>query len=181
MAKVSGPLMSMNASGAFAGTLVFANRKGQNVVRNLVIPANPMSTDQVTARNIVRVCGAAQKFANVSTLKGDSRASTDKALLIAAAPNGQTWNSTLVKGMTGAQALVYDAATTLWGTLAADHAAWEAAAGGLTPVFPEVAQYLANNVADTPMTAGEAFFHYQYGLYSLGIAAIPTGVPPTYA
>lgn len=41
MAKVKGPLMSMEASGAYGGTLVFGQRKGSSVVRQLVTPANP--------------------------------------------------------------------------------------------------------------------------------------------
>jgi hypothetical protein len=181
MAKVSMPLMSGQASGSFGNALVFGYRKGVNVVRSLVIPANPKSADQAIARNIVRVCGAAQKFANACLDMGAGRTSTDKALLIAAAPAGQTWNSFLVFCMTGALAISYDAATTLWGTLSANHAAWESAATGLTPAFPEVAQYGALDAPGTNVTPGLAFFHYQYGLYIAGLAAVPGAVPPTYA
>lgn len=51
MAKVSGPLMSMDASGKFGGTIVFSKWKGRNVVRQLVVPANPNSAGQEAARN----------------------------------------------------------------------------------------------------------------------------------
>ena len=51
MAKVSGPLMSMDASGKFGGALVFSKWKGRNVVRQLVIPGNPNSAGQEAARN----------------------------------------------------------------------------------------------------------------------------------
>jgi hypothetical protein len=181
MAKVSMPLMSGQASGSFGKALVFGYRKGSNVVRSLVTPANPMSIGQVTARNIVRVTGAAQKFANACLDVGAGRSVTDKAALIAATPAGQTWNSFLVQSMTGPQALDYEAATTLWGTLSANHAAWESASTGLTPPFSAVAQYGAKNVGATAMTPGEVFFHYTYGLYKAGISDVPGAVPPVYA
>lgn len=181
MAKVSGPLMSMEASGKFSGALVFMRRKGANVVRKLVTPANPMSANQEIARNIVRACGAAQHFANLCVTMGAGRSTTDKAALIALAPANQTWNSYLVFCMTGVDALNYEAATTLWGTLAANHAAWEAAAEGLTPAFPSVAQKAAGGAGATALTPGLVFFHYTYGLYIAGISAVPGAVPPVYA
>ena len=181
MAKVSGPLMSMGASGSFGGALVFGLRKGANIVRQLVTPANPKSADQATARNIVRVCGAAQRFANLCVDLGASRLVTDKAALIAAAPSSQTWNSYLVFCMTGISALTYDAAGTLWASLSANHAAWETAATGLTPAFAAVAQKGALDASATAITPGEVFFRYTYGLYIAGISAVPGAVPPTYA
>jgi hypothetical protein len=181
MAKVSGPLMSMGASGSFGGALVFGLRKGQNVVRQLVTPANPKSADQAAARNIVRVTGAAQRFANLCVDMGAGRLVTDKAALIAATPSGQTWNSYLVFCMTGVNAATYAAAVALWGTLAANHAAWETAAAGLTPAFPDVAQKGALDAAAPAITHGEVFFLYTYGLYIAGISAVPGAVPPVYA
>jgi len=50
MVKVSGPMMSLDASGKLAGTLVFAKWKGRNYVRSLVKPANPKSGGQVGVR-----------------------------------------------------------------------------------------------------------------------------------
>ena len=182
MAKVTGPLMSMSASGKFGGAMVFASRLGQNVARNLVTPANPMTIGQVTARNIVRVCGAAQKFARLSVLHGAGRLVTDKVAITAITPQGQTWNGHLVKLMTGTGAVNYTAATAIWTALAAgEKAAWDSAAAGLTPAILAVAQKGAGNVPATAMTAGQAFLHYQYGLFVGSIAAIPAATPPTYA
>lgn len=182
MAKVQGPLMSMQASGKFASALVFANRLGTNVVRELVTPSNPMSAGQETARNIVRVCGAAQAFVNATTLKGDGRLVTDKALLAANTPPGQTWNSYLVKLMTGVGATVYTAATAAYAALlAGEKTAWNDAAAALTPAILAVAQKAAGGVPATAMTAGEVWFHYQYGLYAGGYRTIPAGTPPVYA
>lgn len=182
MAKVQGPLMSMQASGKFAGALVFMYRKGANVVRNLVTPANPKSAGQAVSRNIVRACGAAQRFANLCVLHGAGRAATDKAALIAVTPAGQTWNSYLVFLMTGAQGLTYIAAEVVWDALTApQRTAWDDAAATLVPAFAAVVQYGANDAAETPLTSGQVFFHYTYGLYIGGISAVPGAVPPVYA
>lgn len=50
MSKVSAPLLSLNASGKFADTLVATRWKGQAVLRKYSIPANPNTTDQQTQR-----------------------------------------------------------------------------------------------------------------------------------
>jgi hypothetical protein len=182
MAKVSGPLMSMDARGKFGGTIVFSGWKGRPTVRQLVTPSNPQSANQQIARNIVRVGGAAQHFANLSTDQGAGRLITDKAALQAAAPSGQAWNGTLVKAMTGAGQVNYDAAVVAYTALTGgEKTTWDNAAAGLAPAFPAVNQVGAGGVPATPMVAGKAFFIYQYGLYILGIAAAPGAVPPVYA
>ena len=181
MAKVTGPLMSMSASGKFAGSLVFADRLGTNVVRELVTPANPKSADQATARNIVRATGAAQSFANASLELGDGRLITDKAQLQLDTPAGQTWNSYLVKLMTGVATVNYLAAAAIWTALTGgEKTAWDVAAAALTPAILSVAQKGALDAPMTALTPGQVFLHYQYGLFAGGIAAIPSAVPPVY-
>lgn len=182
MAKVSGALFSIDASGTYAGKLVFAKWKGRQYVRNHVIPSNPMTIGQVTSRNRVRVTGAAQRFINLTTLKGDGRASTDQVLLTAAAPSGQAWNGYLSKEMIGSAGVTYTAAEAAYAALVGgEKTAWNNAAAALTPAIPAVAQKGALNVAATAKTAGEVHFIMQYGLYTAGIASIPTATPPTYA
>jgi len=183
MAKVTGPLFSVSASGAFGKALVFGSWKGRNTVRQLVTPANPMTQAQQDSRNAVRVVGNAQHWANLATVKGDSRTLTDKELLIAAAPAGEAWNGFLSKSMIGAGALSYAAAVAAWGaTSGGNKTTWNSAAAALTPAFPATYQADALGVAGTPLTAGEGWYIYQYGLYLAGIAAAPVaGTPPTYA
>jgi hypothetical protein len=183
MAIVTGPLMSMEASGQFGKTLVFGNRLGKNVVRKLVVPSNPRSADQTTARNIQRVAAAGQHWANSTALVLDGESSTDKVLIAALTPSGQRWNSYLVFATIGAGQINYDAAFAIWDALAAgEQTAWDNAAAALTPAFPAVAQKVAVTNADgTPITGGQAFFHYMYALYVLGITTVPTATPPTYA
>jgi hypothetical protein len=182
MAKVSGPLMSMEASGAYGSTLVFGKRKGSNVVRQLVTPSNPQSQGQEDARNIVRVGGTLQKFVSATTLKRSGETDTDKLRLAAKAPSNQTWNSYLVQLVSGKGGLTFSAARTAYAALTAPQkTAWETAAAALTPVIGSSYQTTAGGGASTPLTGGEAWFVYNYGLATVGLASQPTGTPPTYA
>jgi len=50
MARVSGPLMSFDASGKVADSVVFSKWKGRNYVRQWFKPANPKTAAQVQQR-----------------------------------------------------------------------------------------------------------------------------------
>jgi hypothetical protein len=50
MARVVGPLMSIDASGSIAHTMVFSKWKGRNYVRERIIPFNPKKEKQVNVR-----------------------------------------------------------------------------------------------------------------------------------
>lgn len=50
MARTSGPLMSMDASGTVGETVVFSKWKGRNYVRKYVVPHNPKSELQTGVR-----------------------------------------------------------------------------------------------------------------------------------
>jgi len=70
MAKVTGPMMSLDASGSVAGTLVFSKWKGRNYVRQLVVPANPQSDRQRSFRG--SMAGLVSSYqANTVTLKSN--------------------------------------------------------------------------------------------------------------
>lgn len=182
MAKVTGPLMSMDARGSMGGVLTFTNWKGRPVVRQLVTPANPKSANQETARNAIKVLGAGQHFAQLTALKRAGETLTDKQEMQALAPAGQAWNGFLVKSAIGAGQVTYDAASAAYALLTAPQkTAWVDAAVALVPAIPEVAQTAAGGVPAANMTAGEVFFHYSYGLYAAGAATIPGAVPPVYA
>jgi len=62
MAKVTGALMSLTASGTIAQTLTYAAWKGVNYVRTRVIPANPRSTAQQSTRNVFKFVNDLYKF-----------------------------------------------------------------------------------------------------------------------
>jgi len=53
MAKLSGPLFSLTASGAIAKTLVYFGWKGLKVARQYVVPSNPKTAAQTTQRGFL--------------------------------------------------------------------------------------------------------------------------------
>jgi hypothetical protein len=50
LAKVTGPLLSVDASGKIADTIVFSRWRGKKYVRQWVVPANPNTAAQQTQR-----------------------------------------------------------------------------------------------------------------------------------
>ena len=54
MVKLSGPAMSLDASGKLGKSLVFSKWKGRNYARSLVTPANPKSAGQIGVRAMFR-------------------------------------------------------------------------------------------------------------------------------
>lgn len=50
MARVKGPLFSLEASGSIAKTVVYSQWKGRNYVREHTIPYNPQTAPQVNVR-----------------------------------------------------------------------------------------------------------------------------------
>ena len=108
MAKVTGPLMSMEASGTYGDTLTFRKRKGVNVVGIRSNPSNPKTTDQMHARAI---------FASVAnTTKKVDKTETVYEFLRYSAPAGQTWNSYLGSLLIGASAAQFEGAKTAYNT-----------------------------------------------------------------
>ena len=54
MAKVTGPLLSLDASGSVASTLTFSRWKGRNYVRQRVIPTYTNTATQKAVRDLMR-------------------------------------------------------------------------------------------------------------------------------
>ena len=184
MAKVQGPLMSMQASGTYAGTLTFGTWKGRQVVRQRVDPSNPQSAGQESARNKLRLTAAAQAWANITTTKRSGETLTDKNELISLSPSGQAWNGFLTKSIIGIGDANYTTIKTAYDALSGGNkTAWNTAALALSPPMPTVPQTTAGGGSTTALAAGELFYFYQYGLYFAGAAAAApvAGTPPTYA
>lgn len=100
MAKVTGPLMSLDASGSVGGVTVFAKWKGRNYVRGLVTPKNPESNDQAKVRTILGAVGKVNKvIVNPSTLRTQ---------LLAVTPQDQSVPSYLAKTMIGRDQTDFD-------------------------------------------------------------------------
>jgi len=58
MARVTGPLMSFDASGTIASAAVFSKWRGRNYVRRHAVPNNPRTAAQLAARAIVKFLGS---------------------------------------------------------------------------------------------------------------------------
>lgn len=183
MAKVSGPLFSLEASGSYGGALTFGKWKGRQYCRQLVIPSNPNTADQEAARNRLRVGGAIQKWIKSSTLIETGQTLTDLDRIKGVTPSGYAWNGFLVDNLIGGGGLNYDAGVAAWTALqAAEKTAWSTAAEALTPAYADVYQSAAGGVPGTPMESGEVFFLHRYAMHKMGVlTAAPGATPPTYA
>jgi len=106
MAKVSGPLLSLDARGKVGGAIVFSGWKGLQTVRQLVTPANPRSASQLTTRTKLAVAGKATKVTEYNSSFAD--------FMRTVAPNGQSWASYLQKDLLGAGFTNIDASITAY-------------------------------------------------------------------
>lgn len=61
MAKVTGPLLSLDASGSVASTMTFSRWKGRNYVRQRVIPTYTNTTLQAKVRALISDASIAWK------------------------------------------------------------------------------------------------------------------------
>lgn len=182
MAKVTGPLMSVSATGAFAGSMVFAGWKGRAYVRQLVIPLNPRSAGQENSRNNTRIFGAIQAFFNRTVMIRSTETQTDKDLIKAMTPTGYAWNGYLVGQGIGPNGSTIDASFAVYNALTAgEKAAWNTAAAALVPPITAVAQTEAGGGYIADAAAGEVHFHGQYALAVMGLGDTPGATPPTYA
>lgn len=61
MAKVTGPLLSLDASGSIANTMTFSRWKGRNYVRQRVIPTYSNTALQAAIRDLIKDASIAWK------------------------------------------------------------------------------------------------------------------------
>ena len=181
MARVTGPLMSMEASGTIGKTLTFANWVGRQYVRRWTRPANPQTADQMEQRNAFSVIGVGVSQANKCLQVNSATTMTDEAAFRDKTPSGMRWNGYIQKVLTGSGAAGYKAAKLAWDALGGG-SSWETTAAGLTPPVQSAPQYLEGGATDTAATPGEVLFIMNYGLYLIGArATAPDSTPPTYS
>lgn len=93
MARVTAPLLSLDASGTVGKTATFSKWKGRNYVRLRVTPQNPQSNSQAQVRTILAALGkTVKKIESDSTLYNQ---------IVAVTPNDQSWSSYIMKTITG--------------------------------------------------------------------------------
>jgi hypothetical protein len=181
MAKTTGPLFSLTASGTVGNTITYSNWKGRSYVRRRVIPLNPQTADMAAVRNAMRAVAVATANANVQTLKRTPPATVDKVAIALITPDGLAWNNFLAASMLGTNLDNYLAAQAHWAVHSADQAAWNGAAQALTPAMQPAPQVAAFGVAATPLSDGNVFWVYCWGLFVMGLMVQPTSAQPTYA
>jgi hypothetical protein len=92
MAKVDGPLMSLEARGKIADALVFFPWKGRHAVRQWLKPTQPNTTKQGYVRAAVYAIGKWVKQI-LSVSQGDAANSKVYSLCTVAVPAGTNWNA----------------------------------------------------------------------------------------
>lgn len=181
MARVTGPLMSMEASGTIGKALTFANWVGRQYVRRWTRPSNPQTELQMDQRNAFSVIGVGVSWANKCLKVNSSTTKTDEAAFRDKTPNGMRWNGYIQKVLAGSGAAGYKAAKVVWAGLVS-RSQWETTASGLNPPVQSAPQYLEGGATNTAATPGEVLFIMNYGLYLIGASsAAPTDTPPTYS
>jgi hypothetical protein len=97
MAKTTGPLFSISASGTIANAMVFGKWKGRNTVRRWVVPENPQSTLQGYLRASMKSIG--KWVAKVAAIKaGDATNSVIYKACTATCGDDENWNAYIMKG-----------------------------------------------------------------------------------
>jgi len=101
MAKVDGPLMSLEARGKIADAIVFFPWKGRHAVRQWLKPTNPMKTLQGYVRVALRSIG--KEIAKIQAVaKGNAVDSKLYLANVAKAPAGLNWNAFHAQGLLAA-------------------------------------------------------------------------------
>ena len=155
MAKVTGPLYSMSASGKLADAMVHFKWKGLAVVRQWLKPANPMTEDQGDIRQILGGLGRASKAAKVDSLfRADAK-------VYAGTQN--TWVSRFVK-------YIRDNIMTSAVTFESENTAYEAHTAKSS--FDSAALSLGLSTFDVPYKGTANSFGYGLQLYELARYAI---------
>jgi hypothetical protein len=155
MAKVTGPLMSLDASGTVGKTATFSKWKGQNYVRLRVTPKNIQGDPQAEVRTKLGVIGKMLSYVLYPTAFNTFTFSPFYTAAVANAPAGQSWISYAMKLIIGTGASTFDANHTAYGVLSGGNKTiYETAAAllGLTSFSLSYGAYGA-------IAAGEQLYH----------------------
>lgn len=182
MAKVTGPLMSLEASGTIGNALTFSRWVGRPYVRRYTVPGNPQTLGQETHRNRFSAVGTITTWASRNQQLFGLNTVDDQALIKAKTPADQRWNGYLLRVMTSGNGAQFEAAKADWeGAMLSNQASWETAATTLVPPMPSAAQRGTLGVSTPAATPGFLLFLLHWGFFQMGIqGAKPDATPPTY-
>ena len=97
MAKVDGPLFSLEAKGKIGDALVFFPWKGRHAVRRWLKPTNPRDIDQKLIRQKLAAFGKAIGATTTPSAAGLVNGAAIVSVVKALTPATQIWNAYLVK------------------------------------------------------------------------------------
>jgi hypothetical protein len=161
MAKVHGPLFSMEASGTVGKTITY-DKRGH--VRQRVIPANPRSDLQGNVRQALLGIQKALTFIGMTVI------SAIKTL----APTSYRWNSFLLQKVLGTSSAEYDASVTAFAALTStERGHWNTSAEGIGLTEQSIVY-----ATDPAVSPGLALFAVSRALFALGLnvsAGAPSG------
>lgn len=171
MAKVTGPLMSLDASGTVGGTATFSKWKGRNYVRLRVTPQNPKTDNQATSRTYMGAIG--QALSSVLTRAKDVAHAGSQfwADGVSFAPAGQSWMSYASRTILGTNFGNIAAVVTAYTAVSATPKGYydtHAAALGLTDFS------LSYGSAGTLKAGAQLYGMYKFAIEQLGYVA-PAG------
>jgi hypothetical protein len=182
MAKLTGPLFSIDASGSFAKTVTYSRWKGRRYGRFRAIPSNPRTEGQEQARSDITSSARVTTFLYRTLLKRAGVTDLDVDILRVHAPADITWANYLVLNMIGPNGSNMRAAETAWTALTSQQKDdWEAAAAALTPSLMPAPQTGEGGVFVANKSPGELLFTYIRTLDQLGHATLVPGTPPVFA
>lgn len=159
MAKVTGPLFSLDARGSVGKSIVFSFWNGANYVRSRVIPANPQSDGQAEVRTKMGSIGKNNK-AILPT-------GTLATQVIAVTPGTQSWMSYLASTMAGLAFAFFDAQKTAYG-VSAKKAKFDTEAAGIP-----LSNFELGYGAYGAVTGGAQLYICAAAAFALGLAIAP--------
>lgn len=170
MAKVDGPLFSLEARGKIGNALVFFPWKGRHAVRRWLKPTNPRDIDQKLIRQKMASIGqVVGKILGVSSAVANGSYAVQEWKTLT--PAAQIWNAYLVK-----EALTDLSSDNAWTTLmgaidAADElVTWQAAAATMgMPTLYATADPYATDIPPEHQLAAVAYAAYKAGYSDISI------------
>jgi len=174
--KVTGPMMSLAASGTFGGILTASIWKGRPYMRQRVDPSNPSTSGQITVRKYLGSIAKAAHACLTSFLDPSGEGSQFFQDARDNAPAGQSWISFLQRYAKP----IYDSTITHWSELDATEQGYfttQAVAIGLSDYTPTL-----GGVTQTGLTKGQqlmalGFFGKNYLSNAICTAAVDDNAP----
>jgi len=170
MAKVDGPLFSLEARGKIGDALVFFPWKGRHAVRRWLKPTNPRDIDQKLIRQKMASIGqVVGKILGVSSANANGSYAVQEWKTLT--PAAQIWNAYLVK-----QALTDLSSDSAWTTLmdaidgADELATWQSAALDMAmPTLYATADAYATDIPPEHQLAAVAYAAYKAGYSDISV------------